>query len=639
MIDPTPSPELTALDDRPWSATQDRWTAADCVRLGRQRLDGRALFDAIEILQSGLERWPADVPLRQAMAAAWSKAEAVEEAAEILNGLVADGHRDPETIGLLAAAHKQLGLWSGGYHTGNLRAALSLYEESYRRDCTLWHGVNVATLARLLGDDTRANAVAREVIALCHEQLLLPGGEDDYWVPATAAEASLVLDDLVAAEKWSHRALRLVRGRLGMLGSTRRQFSALLDHAGHNRRLVDDWLPMPAVILFAGHMIDLPGRPTPRFPEDRCPGVAAAIRDWLATCEVGFGFSSAACGSDILFQEAIAQTPAERCVVLPFPEEMFITTSVDRDASGSWNGRFQRVITGARLVRASRTPLRQPELSYHYANQLLLGLARCRAKQYGASLKALVVWDGKPGDGNGGTASVVATCQRLGIPVQIINPSADGRHAARECSPQERAGAETTGLVTADPCLATVLFADALGFSRLPDGEVPLFVDRFLGRIGAIVDRYGSTRITVRETWGDGLFFVFPDLQDAALFALEITELVNTTDWRAEGFSTPLKLRTALHHGPMYPILDPITRRQAVCGAHIAQGARLEPKTPPGHVYATEAFAARAALEGHRSFRCTFVRQLDFDKRYGTFPAYVVSRSLDRQPLSSMLQS
>ena len=61
-----------------------------------------------------------------------------------------------------------------------------------------------------------------------------------------------------------------------------------------------------------------------------------------------------------------------------------------------------------------------------------------------------------------------------------------------------------------------------------------------------------------------------------------------------------------------------------LCGAHIAQAARLGPKTPPDHVYATEAFAARAALEGHSSFRCTCVKQLEVDKRYGTFPTYMI---------------
>jgi len=604
----------------------DHATAADCVRLGRRLLEGHDLLTALETLRDGLERWPDDVGLLQAMSLAWSRAGMPEEAVHILGKLVAAGQRDAETIGLLAAARKRIGLAVGSQGTAHIRSARALYEEAYGRERTTWLGINAATLARLLGDEACAIAVARDVIALCHEKLAASAGEGDYWISATMAEAALVLDDLTAAEEWARRSRCLVGGRLGMLDTTRRQFTTLLEHAGHDPRLVDDWLPMPAVVLFAGHMFDLPGRPEPRFPEDRCSAVAATIRNWVAARDVGCGFSSAACGGDILSQEALAATGAERCVVLPFPEDAFLQRSVDRNGSGDWGGRFRRVIAGARLICASRSPLWRDELSFDYSNQLIIGLARSRAVQLGAALEALVVWNGRRGDGGGGTASVVSTCQRLGIPVRTIDPLTH-LDAARECSVGERAEAESAGTVAADRSLGAVLFADAVGFSRLPDGQVPLFVDVFLGRIATVVDRYGPERITVRETWGDGLFFVFPRLEDAALFSLDVAELVNGTDWLSEGFSTQLKLRTALHHGPMYPVRDPITGRSAVCGAHIAQGARLEPKTPPGRVYATEAFAARAALEGHQSFRCAFVGQLDFDKRYGTFPAYVVSRT------------
>lgn len=151
---------------------------------------------------------------------------------------------------------------------------------------------------------------------------------------------------------WSRRVRGLVAGRLGRLGTTRRQFTALLEHAGHDQRLVDGWLPMSAVVLFAGHMIDLPGRPTPRLPEERCPAAAAAIRAWLAARDVGFGFSSAAGGGDILFQEALAAAGAERCVVLPFPEEEFLRTSVDRNGTGRW---------ASRRHRRGKARLRQPQ--------------------------------------------------------------------------------------------------------------------------------------------------------------------------------------------------------------------------------------------------------------------------------------
>jgi class 3 adenylate cyclase len=484
--------------------------------------------------------------------------------------------------------------------------------------------VNAATLSLLLGDTVRAHDTATELIGLCRRQLDLSGDTGDYFLAATMAEASLVLGDLVAVEKWSRRARGLVAGRHGLLGTTRRQFFAVVDHVGLDRRLVDDWLPMPRVVVFAGHMIDRPGREVPRFPADRAAAVAQAIQDWLFRNDAGFGFSSAACGGDILFQEAFAMLRGERYVVLPFPEESFRRTSVERDGPTEWGPRFEAVVTGAtRVVRASRTPLRDESVSYEYANQLIFGLARARATELGAALETLVVSDGQSGDGDGGTSAVVSLSRRLGIPVHVVDPRPGRELQVRTLAAEI---APVGGIAGVEPPFGAVLFADAKGFSSLPDAQVPLFTTRFLGCIAALIDRHGSERFIARETWGDGMFFAFPRLLDAALFALDVTEAVNGTDWVGAGFSFPLLLRTALHYGPMYPVFDPIAQRQGVSGAHIAQAARLEPKTPPGQVYATEAFAARAALENHDAFRCVFVRQLDFDKRFGSFPTYVITR-------------
>lgn len=621
MPDPAAA-DLALLVARFKTGQHDSWSAADITALGRQLVDRHALLDAQEVLRQGLERWPDDVAIRRLLGLACSRAEAPEQAIELLTPLVAAGHRDGETLGLLAAAHKKLGLLAGDEK--HLREALALYGDVFAREEAFWHGINVATVATLLGDRDRARSTADAVLAVCREHLAHPDAHDDYWLLATVGEAHVNRGDLAAAAEWFARARRAAGSRYGMLDSTRRQLRPLIARLGAEPALVDEWLSMPRAVIFAGHMLDRPGRPSPRFPAGQVAAVDAAIRAWLAGRDAGFGFSSAACGGDILFQEALAARGAERTVVLPFPEEVFRKTSVERDGAEGWSGRFDPVVAGAtRVVRASRTPLRHDGLSYDYANQLIVGLARARAAELGAALEALVVWDGQPGDGGGGTAALVARCRRLGIPVHVIDPRPEATTAA-VAQPADEAA--TPGIAGVETPFGAVLFADAKGFSSLPDAEVPLFAERFLGKIGAVVKRYGPERIVVRETWGDGLFFAFPRLLDAALFALDVSELVNGTDWQQEGFSFPLRLRTALHHGPMYPTIDPITERPGVSGAHIAQAARLEPKTPPGQVYATEAFAARAALENHAAFRCTFVRQLDFDKRYGTFPTYVISR-------------
>jgi hypothetical protein len=57
-------------------------------------------------------------------------------------------------------------------------------------------------------------------------------------------------------------------------------------------------------------------------------------------------------------------------------------------------------------------------------------------------------------------------------------------------------------------------------------------------------------------------------------------------------------------------------------GTHMSHAARLEPVTPPGHVYASEAFAALAACEGETAFTCAYVGTTPWAKDYGRQPTY-----------------
>ncbi len=54
------------------------------------------------------------------------------------------------------------------------------------------------------------------------------------------------------------------------------------------------------------------------------------------------------------------------------------------------------------------------------------------------------------------------------------------------------------------------------------------------------------------------------------------------------------------------------------------RAARVEPITPPGHVYATEAFAALSAAAGVTAFTCDYVGQTPLAKGYGAFATYRV---------------
>src|SRR6185436_9248403 len=140
---------------------------------------------------------------------------------------------------------------------------------------------------------------------------------DPYWALATLGEAALILQEWTQAEEWYRKAAEMARGRFGDVDSSRRNARLILEYWNADTTGIDRWLKIPNVAVFTGHMLDHPSRTSPRFPKDLEPAIAEQIRDRVKMLEAGFGYASAACGSDILFLEAVLEAGGEICVVLP----------------------------------------------------------------------------------------------------------------------------------------------------------------------------------------------------------------------------------------------------------------------------------------------------------------------------------
>src|SRR6202043_1892681 len=100
--------------------------------------------------------------------------------------------------------------------------------------------------------------------------------------------------------------------------SSRRQARLLSKHLYGSSDVFDSCFPVPNLVVFSGHMLDSPDRRVPRFPGHCELSVRSAINKQLDTLSAGIGFSSAACGSDILFLEAMLDRGAVVHVVLPW---------------------------------------------------------------------------------------------------------------------------------------------------------------------------------------------------------------------------------------------------------------------------------------------------------------------------------
>jgi class 3 adenylate cyclase len=120
---------------------------------------------------------------------------------------------------------------------------------------------------------------------------------------------------------------------------------------------------------------------------------------------------------------------------------------------------------------------------------------------------------------------------------------------------------------------------------------------------------------------------VFDAPDSAAEFALRLLASVREVDWTAAGLSDSSQIRVALHAGPVFSGFDPIMGHDNYFGSSVTRAARIEPVTPPGMAYASEAFAATLAAGGRGNFLLEYVGSLPLAKGYGESRIY----RLDRQ--------
>ncbi|HEY3104032.1 MAG TPA: TRAFs-binding domain-containing protein [Pyrinomonadaceae bacterium] len=654
-----------------WQArSPEEWANTPGIyrRTGRRVLKLGEPLVAYDILTEGLKNKPRDVELRQLLALALARSGATQRANSILTQLRAEGHRDEETLGILARTHKDLWMLATtkSERTQQLKLAHKFYREAYKLNHGYYSAINAATLAVLLGNKDEARTLAQKVREACLAELktLRRDSGDRYWPVATLGEASLILRQWSEAEDWYSQAAKIGRGQFADLSSTRRNARLLVDHLHRDATAIEQALKIPGIVVFAGHLIDRPDRSSPRFPASIEPAVRGAIKSHVSKIAPGFGYASAGCGADILFLETLLDLGGEAHVVLPFEKEEFIHDSVGF-ANSSWVKRLESVLErAASVITASNERIEEGSMSFEYANLLLYGLADIRARQLETDLVPLAVWDKQPGDGPGGTASAVEHWKKLGLDVQVIDLARILKRELSEIrvasspsdslSPWERAGVRVRSLAkkkrkkrissavavsphpqplpegkgtkqsdTLPTRIMAMLFADAVNFSKLTEQQIPLFLNHFLGAIGRLISTSPHAP-SIKNTWGDGLYFVFDDVKDAGLFALELCELMVATDWSKKGLPKAINLRIALHAGPVYSCVDPVTAQPSYTGTHVSRAARIEPITPPGQVYGSQAFAALAAAQGVKEFTCDYVGQTPLAKGYGTFATYHV---------------
>jgi class 3 adenylate cyclase len=551
--------------------------------------------------------------------------------------------------------------------------ALGFYQQALKLEPERLEAlVLTASTSLILGDEGTAlrdqsHETARHILRLTKKLEDENGPRfETTWAQATA---HTVLGDVEAAAS-SYGDLHKMHGATTTdLAEARFRAQFLAEALDQPRDLFKSAFPPLQLIVFAGHLPDLPGGRM-RFPPESVGAVREALRAQLDAVHARVGLASAAAGADLIFIEALRERSGDVHLILPWSREEFLRTSVNPfeppEGSPIWEPLFKKAIEEAATIReVGQVYEPGSDVGWEYLKEVTAGIALHTARTSRLDLQPMVLWDGLPGYGAGGTDSFYSFWRnQLQIEPIIVKPPAPSSQAALITSERRSKRCEHSIMHQE---VKSMLFADIVGYSKLTEKVIPEFVGTFLERVSRLAAERMHAPCSV-NTWGDAVYAVFDSAHDAGCFALELAQMVQKgeSDWLQKGLyweeqvgdsldvvKHPLNIRTGLHTGPVVMIYDPVVRRIGFTGTHVNRAARIEPVAKPGEVFASEEFAAMAELGreiqirkgaedvgsssgAEQSFVCEYAGSMQLAKGYpGRHRIYrVLKRQFDLEELA-----
>jgi class 3 adenylate cyclase len=567
---------------------------ADVERL-REHGDLLLAFDRAE---EHLEAYPDSEKLKYAGLLALARAGATDRAAELFSEWGLDKSEDGDILALEARIAKDRALkLKGTERREALLQAAHAYRQIYEREPNYYPAINWASLAFLAGEEGEAARVAEIVLA---DPAV--SAADDYWGLATSAEAKLVLRRPGPALADLARAAARDAGA-GARSSTRRQLRLLLSAQGFDAAQTAAFLA-PLTPLDTLQYVDPSGLEggwrglPPAALEEIRRTIDAALEELAPGAVLG----SLATPAEVLFAEAVLAAGVEYYAILPIGLSDFEKTFL-ASAGEEWIGRVRACCEKARRV------IGVLEDGYvdatgvgDFAARVAMGLALLRAQHLDGQAVQLVL-----GAAEDSAPEVAWRADPARKQVTLQLP--------RDAPPKQRRDSPATRPYCA------VVFGDVPGFSKLPETALPVFYDTVMGVIGKVVASSGPA-VATKNTWGDAIHLVVRDARAAATVCLNVQRALSALDRDVLDRDIPPTMRIGAHFGPVFEGWDAVREVPMFYGNALSKAARIEPITPPGTVYVTEAFAAILLLESHGEFTCTYVGQVPLAKNYGTFRMY-----------------
>ena len=329
---------------------------------------GRYL-EARSMAQATLKSSTPTLRIQQLYALAVSKSGVPKAALEFLEPVYREHAGDPETAGIMGGIYKEI--FRKDQDTKYALLSRDTYLKNFSSTRNYYTGINAATMSAIAGQVSRGREIAAEVIKL------IDPSPADFWQQVTLAEAYLLTKEREKALAAYFEAKKTAGTDWGKVSTVHNQLWLLNHYVPVPKEVLKVFNP-PGVVSFIGHMIDHPTRARPRFPASIEKQVHDAIVSAINTLNAKIGFCSLACGSDILFAEAMAAAGGEVNIWLPFAKNDFIEASV-RFAGGNWLDRFENLLARFPVTYITHDMYAGYDDLFSFQNRVIFGSAVIRS--------------------------------------------------------------------------------------------------------------------------------------------------------------------------------------------------------------------------------------------------------------------
>ena len=591
---------------------------------------------AFDIAQKGLEHHPGHTGLqRQAIYALILSGATQEANRRFIEYGLASQRIHPDIAALEARLLKESAFTEDRVtNTKKLKQAALAYQRLFEQTQESYYGINAASLFCILGETDLAQELAQATLRLT-QRPQAQGTDAHVQQLIIRAEAALLLTDETSTDRittsgldspisallseWQNRTIP----DLSTLTTLRKQWHRLRHVLGPRCDEVLNKLQPPTVLYYCGRT----------FTDAQQIPSAEELQAYLNHHKIGTAFGALSCGADILCAEAIINAGHPLHLILPFNGDIH-RQMLPEPHTNQWRTRFDQCLNAARsitIINDTGELIDEPALDY--AREQAMGRALLHAHLLDAQVRLLCLNDKQDANRetdtaptsreNNTTHRLIKRWQALGLPCDELT--------LKNIKRDTQTHLPTTAPQPSERFSAAIIFGDIKGFSQIPESQLPAVLDEVLPRMAAVLERH-SEHCRYRNTWGDGLFVVMNSANSAAQLCTQLHQTLdrlfnepNNKDEVSQHPNQPrIALRLGVHFGPMLCRHDPLLGRENIFGNHVSRTARIEPVTPPGQTYVTDAFAARLQLEQESAFTTEYVGAIEAAKGHGSLPMYLL---------------